>query len=170
MPDRAVGSAVAPVPLRAHRRVDAAGDAAPAATPASATAIIGHAPGITIRELGTALGLSHAGAVRLVDRLEHADMATRSRSERDGRSVELAPTRAGRRVGRRVLSARGSSLDRALDALPPSDRRTFARLSETMLRALIVDEDHALALCRLWHPAACDRCPVETELAARAAG
>jgi len=55
---------------------------------------------------GNVLGLSRAGAVRLVDRPEHENLAARSRSVRDGRAIELALTRAGRRVCRRILSSR----------------------------------------------------------------
>jgi predicted ArsR family transcriptional regulator len=61
----------------------------------AAIVVIGHASGLSIDELGRVLGLSHAGAVRLVDRLVAAGFAVRSKALRDRRAVALMLSEAG---------------------------------------------------------------------------
>ena len=62
----------------------------------AATVVIGHATGLSIDELGRVLGLSHAGTVRLVDRLVAAGFAVRSKALRDRRAVALMLTEQAR--------------------------------------------------------------------------
>jgi DNA-binding MarR family transcriptional regulator len=114
------------------------------------------------------LGLSHPGAVRLVDRLEREGAVVRRESTHDRRAVALGLTGQGAQALGTILSARGAALDRALVGLTPSERKTFGRLAEKMLRNLLLGEDHAYATCRLCDAAACTDCPVEAELTARA--
>jgi MarR family transcriptional repressor of emrRAB len=146
----------------------AEGEAPEAGPAAAAIALLGHDPGMPIERLRRALGLSHPGAVRLVDRLEREGVVVRRESPHDRRAVALALTGQGAQALGEILSARGASLHRALVALTPSERRTFGRLAEKMLRNLLLGEDHAYATCRLCDAAACTDCPVEAELIARA--
>jgi MarR family transcriptional repressor of emrRAB len=135
---------------------------------AAAIALLGHEPGMPIERLRRALGLSHPGAVRLVDRLEREGAVVRRESTHDRRAVALGLTGQGAQALGTILSARGAALDRALVGLTPSERKTFGRLAEKMLRNLLLGEDHAYATCRLCDAAACTDCPVEAELTARA--
>ncbi|MGH8241376.1 MAG: MarR family winged helix-turn-helix transcriptional regulator [Steroidobacteraceae bacterium] len=142
---------------------------APEAGPAAAAiALLGHDPGMTIERLRRALGLSHPGAVRLVDRLASDRLIVRRPSERDGRAVALRLTKVGEASCRAILSARQRGLAQALQSLSPAERSTFGALVEKVLRALLEDEDHAYALCRLCNYHVCIDCPVETELRGRA--
>src|SRR3712207_2247457 len=77
-------------------------------------------PGHSIEQLRAALGLSQPGAVRLVDRLEREGWAERRSGT--GRSVALFLTPAGRRVVRRLLSARDAALAELLEPLEPAER------------------------------------------------
>ena len=149
--------------------LQAAENQAPEAGPAAAAiALLGHEPGMPIERLRRALGLSHPGAVRLVDRLEREGAVVRRDSARDRRAVALGLTGQGAQSLGNILSARGQALDRALAGLSRSERKTFGRLAEKMLRNLLLCEDHAYATCRLCDAAACTDCPVEAELTARA--
>lgn len=136
-------------------------------SPAAAITLISHAPGMTIDELSRALGLSHPGTVRLVDRLVRDRLMLRSRSEHDGRAVALTLTPDGEEVCQRVLSSRQNALNHALAGLDRSDRDTLSRLAETMLRSIVKDADHAAVICRLCDPSICSECPVEAELTVR---
>lgn len=138
--------------------------------PAAAIALVSHAPGMTIDELSRALGLSHPGAVRLVDRLEQGGLLIRSRSADDGRAIALSLTQSGVDVCRRILESRQNTLSHALATLSQPDRETLGRLAETMLRGLVTGADHAAQVCRLCDPHACRECPVEAELIARESG
>jgi DNA-binding MarR family transcriptional regulator len=140
---------------------------APEAAPAAAIALIGHAPGMTIELLRRALGLSHPGAVRLVDRLERDDLVARGRSEYDGRAVSLTLTPTGEASCRAILSSRQGALARALASLTPADRKILGRITETMLRSVLRGVDHAFEMCRLCDPAVCTDCPVVAELTVR---
>src|SRR5262245_37182959 len=54
---------------------------------AAAIALLRHVPGMTIERLRNALGLSHPGAVRLIDRLEQEGSVVRRPSNADRRAV-----------------------------------------------------------------------------------
>lgn len=136
-----------------------------AGSAAAALALLDHEPGMAIERLRRALGLSHPGAVRLVDRLTADGLVIRKPAERDRRAVALHLTDTGAMSARAILSARGESLRRGLATLSAKERDTFAALAETMLRGILRGEDHAYALCRLCDQSVCADCPVEAELA-----
>ena len=117
------------------------------------------AGGATIEELRRALGLTHSGTVRLVDRLVTGDLVER-RVGGDARSLSLHLTPAGRRTARRVLAARETVLERALIALEPRQRAEFERSLDAVLREL---HGSRRRICRLCDIAACGRCPVQDE-------
>jgi DNA-binding MarR family transcriptional regulator len=135
---------------------------------AAALALLGHVPGMPIERLRRALGLSHPGAVRLVDRLERDGAAVRRQSQDDRRAVALSLTAKGGRVVGEILSAREASLAKALSGLSSAEQRAFGKLAEKMLRAMLENEDHAYTVCRLCDATACRDCPVEDELETRA--
>jgi DNA-binding MarR family transcriptional regulator len=142
---------------------------APEAGPAAAAiSLLAHEPGMSVDRLRRALGLSHPGAVRLVDRLEKEGVVIRKASEHDGRAVALHLTEAGRKTCAKIRAARRGSLGRMLDALSADERATLSNLTEKMLKALIENVDHAYSVCRLCDEVACVDCPVEDALSARA--
>lgn len=115
------------------------------------------AGGATIEELRKALGLTHSGTVRLVDRLVEGGLVER-RVGGDARSVSLHLSASGRRTARRVLAARETVLERALIGLEPRQRAEFERLLALVLGEL---EAPRTRVCRLCDTGACGRCPVE---------
>jgi DNA-binding MarR family transcriptional regulator len=134
---------------------------------AAALALLGHDPGMTIERLRRSLGLSHPGAVRLVDRLAEHGLVVRGASEADRRAVALRLTVAGEVACRGVIAARDEALARAMSALTARERDTFGALAERVLRAFVADLDHAYAVCRLCDYEACTDCPVDDELRQR---
>ena len=67
----------------------------PAAGPtASAMALLAHEPGLSIRTLAIGVGLSHAGTVRLVDRLATEGLIETRGHSTDGRARSLYLTAA----------------------------------------------------------------------------
>jgi DNA-binding MarR family transcriptional regulator len=131
------------------------------ALPAALAALHEWAGGRTIETLAGGLRLSHSRTVRVVDRLESDGLALRERDPRDGRSVLVQLTPAGRRAGRRVLDARARALD---GALAEADRRALAELAERALARATTSRRAAGAICRLCDAHACGhhegRCPV----------
>jgi DNA-binding MarR family transcriptional regulator len=115
------------------------------------------AGGATIEELRRALGLTHSGTVRLVDRLVGGGLVER-RVGGDARSVSLHLTGSGRRIARRVVAARETVLERALIGLEPRQRADFERLLEVVLGELGASRAR---VCRLCDTAVCGHCPVE---------
>jgi DNA-binding MarR family transcriptional regulator len=117
----------------------------------------------SVDTLRRVLGLTPSGTVRLVDRLEEAGYVAR-RPGRDGRSVSVALTAAGRRAGARVSAARGEVLDGALAVLSPSEREAFERALVRVLPGLIRGPGAVRWMCRLCDMTACGRdegrCPV----------
>lgn len=133
----------------------------------AALTLMAHIPGLSIERLRRSLGLSHPGAVRLVDRLERAGLAERSPSAADGRAVALGLTEHGARSCAAILAARGGLMARALGALTDAERDTLGALAEKMLRGMVRDVDHAYAVCRLCDPGACVDCPIDAEMERR---
>ncbi len=137
------------------------------AAPAAAITLIGHVPGLTIRYLSLALGLSHPGAVRLVDRLVAQGAVTRESAVDDGRAVALTLTDYGQALNRKALQRRADRLGSVLNVLNTEDRTALARIAEKLLRNALADPVHALKICRLCDDEACVNCPVEAELESR---
>lgn len=154
--------------LLADDIVRSASAQAPDGGPASsALALLHHEPGLSIRKLAAGVALSHAGAVRLVDRLVAEGLVERRGHESDGRARLLHLTASGEMAGTAVLQARDSALSRALDVLNDDEVAVLGSLSERMLRAHLGNEGHAYRVCRLCDHSSCRDCPVDDELRSR---
>jgi MarR family transcriptional repressor of emrRAB len=155
--------------VEAARRIQEAGELVSpggASAPAALVALDGLANGESIDTLRRLLGLTHSGAVRLVDRLSAAGLAER-RVGVDGRSVSLRLTPEGRRSARRILARREAAIEHMFAALSASERATLTRLHERMLGHLTVTREDRRRVCRLCDVEACGRdCPARAELAA----
>jgi MarR family transcriptional repressor of emrRAB len=122
-----------------------------------------YAEGEPLHLLRRALTLSQPGVVRLADRLERRGLVERRRSERDGRSVGLVLTSAGRRAADAALAARADAIAAALEELEPDERGALGDMLERMLAAQTTDATASLVICRLCDPEVCEhpaRCPV----------
>ena len=138
-----------------------------ASGPAALVALDGLAAGGTIDALARILGLTHSGAVRLVDRLGAAHLVER-RIGSDARAVSLHLTPEGRRVARRVLKAREAALEQVLVGLTPSRREQLESLLSAMFPALVATEEEARRACRQCDARGCghgrESCPVTRAL------
>lgn len=103
-----------------------------AAAPAALSALHEFLGGGTIEQLRDVVGLSHSGAVRLVDRLE-ADGLVERRAGRDARAVSVRLTRAGRRRAERVLAARAAVLEGLVADLDADERVAATAVLERVL-------------------------------------
>lgn len=135
---------------------------------AEALVLIQMRPGMSIKRLAERLRLTHAGAVRLVDRLEAEGLAIRSPGA-DRRSVRLTLTAEGLADVDRLLHARSARLAELLDGLTLEERRALEPIVEKLLRRLTTDLISAYANCRLCDTPMCEArgCPVEAEARAR---
>ena len=150
------------------------------ATPAALVALSDLLAGRTVDDLRRAVGLTHSGGVRVVDRLMADGLATR-RPGPDGRSVALSLTPRGRELAAQALAARRDAVDRVLTVLDDRERAELAGIAEKLVGAVVAGRLAARAagtdppggyLCRLCDPTACGRgegrCPAA--IAAQAAG
>jgi MarR family transcriptional repressor of emrRAB len=130
-----------------------------------------YADGKPLSALLDATGLSHAGVVRLADRLEVRGLVRRLRGAGgDGRAVGLELTPAGRRLVAAARAGRSGALAGPLAALTRGERRALVPLLEKLLTAATSDARASRVICRLCDGDACGhpaRCPVTQ--AARAA-
>ncbi len=126
---------------------------------ASALNLIETRPGRTIDWLGTRVGLSHSGTVRLVDRLERAGWARRTRA---GREVGLSITASGRTVLRRWRRAADAAVEVAVGQLSPHQTATLVQLLSSSLEGTSRRRVEADTTCRTCDWRACgDPCPVD---------
>jgi DNA-binding MarR family transcriptional regulator len=133
------------------------------AAPAALVALHQFLGGRTTGDLAQATGLTHSGAVRLVDRLVDAGLVER-RPGRDGRSLAIVLTAPGRALSDEITEARAQAVAAALDGLGADERGQLAALVDTLLatvtaRRLAARHQGAPAgwLCRLCDFASCGR-------------
>jgi DNA-binding MarR family transcriptional regulator len=132
-------------------------------TAAAALATAFAFPGRSVDHLRKIVGLSAAGATRLVDKLQADGLIERRASLDDGRSRAVLLTEAGDKSADAVLEARRSVYARALAVLSTQERKQLARMLDAMLTAMTPDRATCELTCRLCDIAACpqDICPVE---------
>jgi DNA-binding MarR family transcriptional regulator len=134
--------------------------------PAALTALNGSAAGASIDALRRIVGLTHSGAVRLVDRLAGAGHVER-RLGADHRSVSLWLTPDGRRAARRLLASREAAVESALSRLTAAERSALERAAEKILSGLAAESGAGDRICRLCDTEACGRprglCPVQRQ-------
>jgi MarR family transcriptional repressor of emrRAB len=130
---------------------------------ASALVVIANHPGEHIDAIRRTLGLTHSGAVRLIDGLEAAGLVERRRSDRDARAIALWATPSGERTASQIIAARAELLEPMLASTSEADRKTIAALLETALAELTDSRDRARSICCFGAEGACRPlgCPVE---------
>jgi DNA-binding MarR family transcriptional regulator len=96
-------------------------------------------PGIGVAEAAQELRLAPNSVSTMVSQLAAAGLINRSRTEADGRSIRLTVTEAGAARVERWRDMRAELAGRALERLPPADRRAIraavpalSRLAEQM--------------------------------------
>jgi DNA-binding MarR family transcriptional regulator len=147
------------------------------AAPAALVALQQFLSGRSTEDLAQALGLTHSGAVRLIDRLADAGLAER-RPGRDGRSGSIVLTPRGRALSGKVSAARATAVEAALERLDSNETRALTGLAETLiagvtahrLRGRTQRDEPAAWMCRLCDLASCGRpegrCPAANAAAA----
>jgi DNA-binding MarR family transcriptional regulator len=134
-----------------------------ASAPAALAALETYLDGSSIDELRRVLGITHSGAVRLVDRLEAGGLLRRTAAG-DARARGLVLTSAGRRAAQRVLAERAVALDAALAPLSDAERDQLGALLGRVVGGLTGGRADARRICRLCDPGGCGhhdgRCPV----------
>lgn len=134
------------------------------AAPAALVALQEFLSGRPTEDLAQAMGLTHSGAVRLVDRLGDAGLVARQPG-RDGRSGAIMLTARGRAVSRRISEARAAAIGAALEGLTGKDRRALLALAETLVATVTAQRLEARQhggetpawLCRVCDFDACGR-------------
>ena len=131
--------------------------------PAAMVSISGFLDGQSVSSLARVLGLSHPGAVRLVDRLEREGLIERRRVASDARELSLVATRAGRTAARRVLAQRATAMAELLEPLSDEETAQLTGLLERLLGTMTDDRHAGRHICRHCYIGACghpDTCPV----------
>lgn len=128
-----------------------------------ALVLLGAEAGLAVAELAQILGLSHAGAVRLAQRLQAEGWVEGRRDAQDGRVLRLFLTKRGGRKRQAILQTRAARLAPFFDALSPAERQQMGRLMDKILRAMTHAPEDAFRLCRYCDEDSCaqDTCPVE---------
>ncbi|EIT7654992.1 MarR family transcriptional regulator [Escherichia coli] len=106
-------------------------------------------PGLPISVLATSIGLSHAGTVRLIDRLEREQLVERRRQITDRRARFIHLTNSGKNITDALLKAREQVISECISPLSPNDLDILGMLSERLLVANGFDKDGSVSLCHL---------------------
>lgn len=152
-----VGLAVADrIAAAARDTLDHAGE-----TPA-AVVVIGYGLGPSNDELRRILGLSHPGAVRLVDRLV-ADGLVERRSGRDRRAIALYLTESGHAQREELLKGRLAAIRPLLTPLTTGEQVALAALLHKLLASMDASDLQRCNLCRLCDDRVCSECPIRAD-------
>ncbi len=127
----------------------------------AALVVIGHQPGMSIDQVSKILRLSHAGAVRLIDRLIGQGLVGKRLSAADRRMMHLNLTADGNKEREKLLALRNASVADLLQGVSVEDRELLERLSESILSRLACDALSALTTCRFCDEKKCTSCPME---------
>lgn len=136
-------------------------------TPA-ALVVIGYGLGPSNEALRAILGLSHPGAVRLVDRLV-ADGLVERRPGADRRSIALFLTDAGHRLRDDLLKGRLAAIRPLLAALTHEEQDLLGILLAKLLAGMPASDAERCHLCRLCDDRACTNCPIPADFRRTAA-
>lgn len=128
---------------------------------AAALIMIGHVPTLSIDQLSHILRLSHAGTVRLVDRLVERNLVEKRPSAIDRRTMSLTLTTDGRQQRKKLLALRQAALAPLVKQVAPEDLAVFERVVETITARLPEDAFSALTTCRFCDEHRCTDCPME---------
>ncbi|HEY3685307.1 MAG TPA: MarR family transcriptional regulator [Streptosporangiaceae bacterium] len=124
----------------------------------------------TLDQLRRVLGVTHSGAVRLVDRLTAAGLAERG-SGPDGRTRAVRLTPAGRRAAQRIAAQRTRYLAGLLTGFSAAETRTFHDLLGRVMAQVVRHKDGGAWICRRCDLEACGRpagnCPAANAAAAK---
>lgn len=134
-------------------------------TPA-ALVVIGYGSGPSNDQLRGVLGLSHPGAVRLVDRLVADDLVER-REGRDRRTLALYLTAKGQTLREKLLERRLAVIRPLFSGLSANERETLTALLHKMLTSLETTDLERCSLCRLCDPRVCVNCPIPADMPTR---
>lgn len=112
-------------------------------TPAQAGVlrILGRRPGISQRDLADTLGAVPSRVVALIDALQSAGFATRTRSATDRRNHELQLTDAGRAILRELRTVAEAHDDDVTKGLSPVQRAQLAKLLGIVAADFGLDRD-----------------------------
>lgn len=127
-------------------------------TPA-AVVVIGYGLGPSNDQLRRILGLSHPGAVRLVDRLV-ADGLVERRKGRDKRAIALYLTTQGETLREELLKGRLAAIRPLLEPLTDAEQEALTALLHKMLSAMETTDLERCNLCRLCDDRVCSDCPL----------
>ncbi|KQT08009.1 MarR family winged helix-turn-helix transcriptional regulator [Ramlibacter sp. Leaf400] len=94
----------------------------------SVLSLIVHNPGITSRQLCTALGILPPNLVNLVGALEKRELIERKPHPRDGRATGLHPTAAAQKLMRQAERTAAELEREVADRLTPGEQKTLLRL------------------------------------------
>jgi DNA-binding MarR family transcriptional regulator len=128
---------------------------------AAALIAIGHEPGMSIGQIRRILRLSHAGAVRVVERLGGQGLVAKAQSPSDRRVVHVTLTSRGQIERTKLLGLRNAAIAGLLGKVSADDRVALERVADSILSSLFGDPQGALATCRLCDRARCNDCPVD---------
>jgi DNA-binding MarR family transcriptional regulator len=142
--------------------------------PAALISLHEWADGESVEVLADAMRVTHSRAVRVVDRLEAADLARRERSEADGRRALVVLEPAGQALAERALRARSRVLVEIVDSLGAEQATQLERLLGPLLAVRTGDTRVARGICRMCDAHGCGHydgaCPVSIATARNLAG
>jgi DNA-binding MarR family transcriptional regulator len=116
---------------------------------AAATVFLFLDPGLSIGVLAERIKLSHAGTVRLIDRLELEGLVERRRNDSDRRARFIHLTASGEELMSAIMTARDDAISGYLSALSPDQLSTLGALSQHLLQMNDRDRHGAVGLASI---------------------
>ncbi len=128
----------------------------------AAVVVIGYGLGPSNEQLRRILGLSHPGAVRLIDQLVAEGLVER-REGRDKRQIALHLTKQGSRTREKLLKGRLAAIRTLLTPLTDAEQAALAALLHKLLSSMEANDTQRCNLCRLCDDRVCTTCPIPAD-------
>ncbi|WP_025562940.1 MarR family transcriptional regulator [Psychromonas sp. SP041] len=124
-------------------------------------------PNESIGVLSKVLGLTHSGAVRLINTLEKEQLVQRYKCENDARAIVLRVTNTGQERAKEVLRVREQVTTQVLNLLTIEQQEVLVPMLESVLGSFTEGQQGARRLCRMCNEQVCrpQGCPVEIAVA-----
>jgi len=117
------------------------------ATQFDALRFLARHPGCTVGDVASGLVVSYPAATRLITRLEKRGLASRAVGRPDRRVVCVALTDSGTQTERSTRAKRAALLNKVMENLPASRRRSLVASLERFLAAALTDRRLVQAVC-----------------------
>lgn len=120
------------------------------------------APGCSIEQVATRIGLSHSATVRVIDKLVERGLIEKDRARKDARQQSLSLSKPGKRLAEQLHAVRNDVTDSLLAGLDPGQVTALHQAVCRILNKAVTTNQEGDVVCRVCDERRCtpEICPI----------